>query len=106
MLTYRRDFKEATRNITGLEKKTSNQRLKELNLVSLRELRNCVLYVICTSVRNESMLGGGSSISKQRIISNYYLNKVKARQTHSEKQAAKESNYQLGTSEVTFTCNA
>lgn len=39
------------------------------------------------------MLTGGSSISKQRIKSNPDLNKVKARQTQSEKQAAKESNY-------------
>lgn len=52
------------------------------------------------------MLTGGSSISKQRIKSNHYLNEVKARQTHSEKQATKESNYPLGTNEVSFTCNA
>lgn len=106
MLTYWRDFKEATRSIIGLEKKPSNQRLKELNLFCLREVRNYVLYVTSTSMRNKSMLTGGSSISKQRIKSNHYLNKVKARQIHSEKQATKESNFPLGNNEVSFTCNA
>lgn len=41
---------------------------------------------ISTSVRNKSILTGGSSISKQRIKSNHYLSEVKPRQTHSEKQ--------------------
>lgn len=36
---------------------------------------------ISISIRNRSILTGGSSISKQRIKSNHYLNEVKARQT-------------------------
>jgi len=79
MLTYWRDFKEGPRNIIGLEKKPSNQRHKELNLFSLRAVRIYVLYVISTSMRNNSMLTGGSSVSKQRIKSNYYLSEVKPR---------------------------
>lgn len=106
MLTHWRDFKEATRNIIGLEKQPSNQRLEGTQSISFKRIEKLCPLFINTLMRNRSMLTGGSSISKQRIKSNHYLNEVKARQTHSEKQATKESNYPLGTNEVSFTCNA